>query len=56
MAAPDFRDLAMQEQHEQESREDCLVMAIVVAAWVFVIALLVLEAIFPGLSPTGGPQ
>jgi hypothetical protein len=45
MAAPDFRDLAMQEQREQESREDCLVMAFVAAAWLFVIVLLVIEAL-----------
>jgi hypothetical protein len=45
MDAPDFRDLALQEQAEQESREDCLVMAFVLAAWMFVGALLLIESL-----------
>ena len=45
MPAPDFHDLALQEQREQESREDCLVMAFVIAAWMFVGALLLIEAL-----------
>ena len=43
MDEPTFRDLALQEQHEQESREDCLVMAMVAAAWMFVAVLLFIE-------------